>query len=184
MATESERNDRSIAARALRRRHRLHTIAPMPNSSIASTSADSKDAFRKMVFSSPLFRDVDEATKASIVADAKIERFEAGATLMKQGDAGDAIFFVLQGTVRIETLAGASSVALAELGPGACIGEVALVSGRARTATVTAMTSVECGKVRAETLAAATSKSPALLARLQRLIEARAQDAVEKIIGE
>lgn len=156
----------------------------MPHSRAVSASTDSKDAFRKMVFSSPLFRDVDEATKENVVEDAKIERFESGAALMKQGEAGDAIYFVLDGTVRIETRTGASSVALAELGPGACLGEVALVSGRVRTATVTAVTPTLCSKVRAETLAAATTKSPALLARLRRLIEARAQDAVEKIIGE
>jgi CRP-like cAMP-binding protein len=59
--------------------------------------------------------------------------------LTKQGDPGDELFLVLDGVLAVEV----DGRALAELGPGAIIGERALLEGGTRTSTVRALTPVK-----------------------------------------
>ncbi len=66
----------------------------------------------------------------------EIRNLKEGAQLTKQGDPGDELYLVLDGVVRVDV----DGRALAELGPGAVIGERALLEGGTRTSTVTAIT--------------------------------------------
>jgi CRP-like cAMP-binding protein len=59
--------------------------------------------------------------------------------LIKQGDPGDELYLVLDGVLSVE----ADGRALAELGPGAVIGERAILEGGKRTSTVRALTPVK-----------------------------------------
>ena len=68
----------------------------------------------------------------------EIRNLEQGTELTRQGDRGDELFLVLDGVVRVDV----DGDALAELGPGAVIGERALLEGGLRTSTVTAVTPV------------------------------------------
>jgi len=67
-------------------------------------------------------------------------RLGAGETVMQQGDADDDLFLVLSGRlqVRIE-LGGGAAATIEEVGPGGVVGEMALLTGNARAATVTAL---------------------------------------------
>jgi small-conductance mechanosensitive channel/CRP-like cAMP-binding protein len=72
------------------------------------------------------------------VAALSIERlFGAGQTVVRQGRAGDSMFVVCQGRVRVTV--GESSAEVATLGPGAYFGEMSLLTGDPRSATVAAM---------------------------------------------
>jgi zinc transporter ZupT len=64
----------------------------------------------------------------------------AGEALFQAGDPGDALFIVGNGRVQIKSESGSS---IAELGDGETFGEMALLSGRARTATAVPVTDVE-----------------------------------------
>lgn len=66
----------------------------------------------------------------------EIRRFDAGAELMVQGDEGDELFVLLDGVVVVHV----DGEALVELGPGAVLGERAVLEGGRRTASVTART--------------------------------------------
>lgn len=59
----------------------------------------------------------------------------AGKVLMKQGEPGHEMFVILKGKVLVER----NGKKLDERGPGAALGEVALLSKGPRTATVTAL---------------------------------------------
>ncbi len=65
-------------------------------------------------------------------------RFRAGEVIIREGDAGDSLYIVGSGKVRIVRLADGSEIPVAELGRGALFGELALLEGRARTASVIA----------------------------------------------
>jgi hypothetical protein len=90
--------------------------------------------------------ELERELSASIMrSDAKLERrsLDAGEELIKQGDEGRDLFLILDGLVDIEV----DGEEVAELGPGALLGEMALVDGGARTASVYATTPVRVAVV-------------------------------------
>ncbi|MBU0927835.1 MAG: cyclic nucleotide-binding domain-containing protein [Spirochaetes bacterium] len=71
--------------------------------------------------------------------------FAAGDHLMKQGEDGIGLFIILSGKVKIEkTNASGASVEIASNGPGDIMGELAVLDGAKRTATVTATEPTKC----------------------------------------
>lgn len=68
----------------------------------------------------------------------QIRNLPEGTALTRQGEAGDELFLILDGVVTVDV----DGTALAELGPGAVIGERALLEHGRRTSTVTARTPV------------------------------------------
>ncbi len=69
-------------------------------------------------------------------AKAKIQRLRKGKALTKQGDRGDEVFLLLDGVLTVEV----DGEPVAELGPGAILGERAVLEGGVRTATLRAAT--------------------------------------------
>lgn len=83
---------------------------------------------------------------------------EPGETLVNQGDPGDSIFLLLDGVLDVVV----DGEKLAEVGPGAILGERAVLEGGTRTATLRAVTPVKAAK------AAATQIDTAALAEVSR----------------
>jgi len=80
----------------------------------------------------------DEDLKA-LASRGRVRRFTAGTTIFHEGDAGDALYVVVDGRVRISRLSGSGSEAtLALVGAGDCFGELSLFDARPRSATATA----------------------------------------------
>ncbi len=69
-------------------------------------------------------------------AGPKIRAYKRGTTIVAEGEAGGALFLVLDGVVRIEV----GGKRLAEYGPGSVHGERAALEGGLRTATISAVT--------------------------------------------
>jgi hypothetical protein len=65
-----------------------------------------------------------------------IERMKAGDILVRQGDPGDSIFLLVDGVLEVEV----DGERIAEVGPGAMLGERALLEGGLRTSTLRAVT--------------------------------------------
>jgi hypothetical protein len=69
-------------------------------------------------------------------AKPKIRKLKAGDTLVEQGKSGDEMFLLLDGVLRVVV----DGNEVAELGPGAVLGERAILEGGDRTATLIAVT--------------------------------------------
>lgn len=69
-------------------------------------------------------------------AKPKIHKIKAGETLVEQGDPGDELFLVLDGVIAVEV----DGASLAEIGPGAILGERAVLEAGLRTSTLRAVT--------------------------------------------
>jgi cyclic nucleotide-binding protein len=69
-------------------------------------------------------------------AKPRISNLEPGAELVRQGDFGQDVFLVLDGVIRVEH----DGERLAEVGPGAMLGERAALESGSRTATLVAVT--------------------------------------------
>ncbi|NQY32532.1 MAG: cyclic nucleotide-binding domain-containing protein [Coraliomargarita sp.] len=68
------------------------------------------------------------------------KKYAEGETIIKEGEEGKSMFLVENGTVGVSK----SGSQVAELGPGACIGEGALFSRKPRSASVTALSETSC----------------------------------------
>jgi small-conductance mechanosensitive channel/CRP-like cAMP-binding protein len=86
----------------------------------------------------PLFDALTDQETRSLASRARVERYFTGEVVMRQGEPGDSLFIVDEGSVGVAVSHDGRSEKLAELGPAAIIGEMALMTGAARTATVTA----------------------------------------------
>jgi hypothetical protein len=79
-----------------------------------------------------------ELSRLLMGATPTIRRLPAGEVLTRQGSPGDALFLLLDGVLAVDV----DGRVLAEIGPGAVLGERALLEGGTRTATLTAVTPV------------------------------------------
>ena len=77
-----------------------------------------------------------------------IRTWPAGRGAGHPGRAGRSLFLVLDGVVEVASTTGA----LAELGPGAVLGERAVLESACRTATLTAVTRLKVAEVPADAL--------------------------------
>src|SRR4029077_6663105 len=78
-------------------------------------------------------------------AKPQARQFAAGDVLMKQGDEGDEVFLLLDGVLSVEV----DGESVAEVGPGAILGERALLEGGLRTSTLRSLTKVRVAVARA-----------------------------------
>lgn len=76
------------------------------------------------------------ASHGLMAAKPDIRKLAAGTELMRQGEPGDELFLVLDGMFHVTV----DGEVVAEIGPGAIVGERAIVEGGMRTSTVTAVT--------------------------------------------
>lgn len=77
-----------------------------------------------------------------------IRRLKEGDVLTEQGAPGDSLYLVLDGVVDIAV----DGQAVGEVGPGAVLGERAVLEGGRRTATLTAMTAVRVAEAAADAI--------------------------------
>ncbi len=79
----------------------------------------------------------------------KIRKLAAGKTLVEQGERGDELFLLLDGVLAVEV----DGRRVAEVGPGAIVGERAVLEGGIRTSTLRALTPCRIAAARADGIA-------------------------------
>jgi len=84
-----------------------------------------------------IFADLDPAERSRLAAELETIALKRGDVLVRQGETADALYIVVTGRFAI-TVDGRRQ-AIAELGPGQPVGEIAFLAGGPRTATVTAL---------------------------------------------
>jgi CRP-like cAMP-binding protein len=87
-----------------------------------------------------LFAGLDDAELASIAAVSRERSCQKGEVLVRQGDTSGDLFSVLQGRLKVGSVAGeGEEVLLSVVGPGDVFGEIALLDDEPRSATVVAV---------------------------------------------
>jgi CRP-like cAMP-binding protein len=91
----------------------------------------------------PFFHALDAATQEGLRAIAMPRRYEADATLFREGDRSDHVLIVTKGRVKVASLRpGVGEVVLAERGPGDLLGELSAIDGKPRSADAVALDEV------------------------------------------
>jgi CRP-like cAMP-binding protein len=83
---------------------------------------------------SPLFRNLDEMERAQILIIGDIRSYSAEQVLFREGEPGDGLYLVVEGSVRISKTSPTGEEALAVLESPAFFGEMALIDDSARAA--------------------------------------------------
>ena len=137
----------------------------------------------EIIATSHLFKSLDEEGRAKVLESGVVRSYDPGDILFTQDMPGEEMLLVMSGRVKIEATSPAGKIKqLAELGRGACIGEVAVLTGGGRTATVTALEHVDAAAFAAHRIARVLDDYPKVRRILESLVDARARDTVEKII--
>ncbi len=87
----------------------------------------------------PLLAGASEEALADLAADARPFRLLAGDWLLREGDKAEDLYVVVRGRLRVVAQSGSEERTLRILGPGASIGELALLTGAPRSASVQAV---------------------------------------------
>ncbi len=92
---------------------------------------------------SALFQGLDNQTLERVVQLSRLLEAAAGEVVMREGEKADAFYLLLMGEALVQIVDGESDavIELSRVRPGDCMGEMALLSGSPRTATVIAVKS-------------------------------------------
>lgn len=136
-----------------------------------------------IVRGSHLFKSLDDAAREDLLSYAFVQHFDAGEVILREGDLGDTMILLMEGTVRVHTHSALAEIQLADLGRGACVGEVSVLTGSPRTATVDAVTDVTCAVLARHRVERILDGHPRVRELLEALVEGRARNTIERILG-
>ncbi len=103
--------------------------------------------------------------------------YPPGEVLFREGEAGEVMFVIQSGVVRIAKAIGGEDKVLAVLGPGEFLGEMAILNGRPRTATATVVEQTRCLVIEARTLEQMVARNAEIALRLIKKLAKRLASA-------
>ena len=134
----------------------------------------------------PIFRDLEPEALDQLGRYAKHVTLKRGAALFAKGDPGNSLFAVISGTVKMSISSPEGRNAILNLiGPGQVFGEMAVLSGQARSADATANTNCEMFVIDRRDFLPFMRNHPALAMKFIELLcerVRRTSDQVEQII--
>jgi len=108
-----------------------------------SQAEDSVDRLLGALKGIDLFQTLSEAELRTVAGRLRPLHYAAGERILEEGTPGDSFFLIDRGEVRVVRRLGGTPREMARLVEGECFGEMAMLTGQERTATVTAVTDVD-----------------------------------------
>lgn len=118
-----------------------------------------------------LFSHLTRGEIKAIQGEVEIVRFATGGILIREGEPGDCFYIVLNGRLRVYvTLPDGSRQVVGEVGRNESVGEMAILTGEPRSATVQALRDSELVKLSREGFNKLVGRNPELLAKISNII--------------
>jgi small-conductance mechanosensitive channel len=114
---------------------------------------------------------------------AKHVRFGKGETIIHQGEPGESMFILASGSAEVLAQKEGLLLRVGVLGPGECFGEISLLTGEPRSATVTALTDCEVLEIQKLSIGVVLRENPQLAEKLSDTLVMRrlaTKDALER----
>jgi NTE family protein len=124
----------------------------------------------------PIFAALPDAARAQLAAEAPRRRLAAGEWLFRAGEPASSLFAVLSGRLEVVT-DDPEPVVVRDVGRGAAVGELALLTGQARSASVRARRDSELIEVDADRFDALLRRDLATLQALTRTLATQLRDS-------
>lgn len=171
----------AIAVRKKAEKAQEQLAASAPAESAAGVS---EPLFERQVPKSPLFEMLNETEREAIVKEMEIETHDEGSVVLNEGDPGTSMYVIASGEVKVYTRPAnkSGSIYLARLGEGDFFGEVSVLTGKPRTATITASQRTELLRLDKSKLDGVLSKFPGIRKVLDDFYQKRAKHTVEAMI--
>ena len=128
-----------------------------------------------------LFKDIDKDQLAEVIREARLIEFEPDELICNQGDKGEALYIILDGKVRVYISDYKErKILLAILSDNQFFGEISLLTGAPRTASVEAIENTLLCEINANPLKRVINKWPNIKSTLQKYYQERLRDTEEK----
>ncbi|MBI1208769.1 MAG: cyclic nucleotide-binding domain-containing protein [Azospirillum sp.] len=134
----------------------------------------------RIAFFDPLLPD----ELARIAAAGTVTRLAAGTTVFRQGDQADCLYVVIRGEVRVSLDEDGVELTVAHVGTGEFFGEMALIDGGNRSATVSTVVDSELFVLERTAFLAIFTRSPPLLGRLLEGLSRKLRKTTEMLFRE
>jgi len=135
------------------------------------------------VVDTPLFGGFAQDELLEVIRGFRLRTFEPGDVVILEGERGDSLFIVTTGTVKafVRNPQGGEPVMVRRMSDGDFFGEISILSGKPRTATVTAATACELLELDRATLDSITVTYPHVRQVLEEYYVARASTQEEEM---
>ena len=156
------------------RRHGISIPYPIQVQMHGKVSARAVDpvALDAVIRSVDVFASLTDEERAELVRAVKIELYAAGEVIVRQGDSGQSMFVVADGEVVVTLDAPRREVA--RLSGGGFFGEMSLLAGDPRTATVAAVTDCELVEITIDAFRRFVVANPAAVDQMSAAVATRA----------
>jgi small-conductance mechanosensitive channel/CRP-like cAMP-binding protein len=121
----------------------------------------------------PLFDCLDDAQLDNVLHSARINHYGRGERVIEEGADGDSMFIVLRGSVHVSVLRNGANIRLGSMRSGDCFGEMSLLTGERRSATIRADSDCEVLEISKEVMAEVMRDSPQCLTQLSEILAKR-----------
>ena len=130
----------------------------------------------------PLLSDLESGELERIAQVAIPRSFPKGARVFHEGDRSDACYVIREGEVRVtREHSDGRAIALATLGPGELVGELAMLDGGVRSASVEALTDIELLAVSATDMKGLLERNAEITTKLVIALAQRLRETNERI---
>lgn len=129
----------------------------------------------------PIFEALPDDLLATLARQLTAHKVAVGSALFEEGDRADSMYLVESGRLQVEH--GPDRIPIAVVGPGGFVGELGLLLGEPRTATVRALEDCVVLRLRNRDLQAATESSPKLALALTAEIGKRLVNTSQRLTG-
>jgi Cyclic nucleotide-binding domain len=135
------------------------------------------------ILSTPLFEGFSQDELVAVMHGMTLRTWAPGDILMAEGAAGDSLYVLTTGLVKCWVKdAKGNYIMVQDLPEGAFFGEISVLTGRPRTATLTAACDCEALELNKKSLDEITARHPRVLDVLKKFHEQRALDTVQAIL--
>lgn len=158
-------------------------LVEVAHEAMENLSRRSEDATASPVVASPLFSDFSEAELRAVIRGLRLITFEPGDIILSEGEPGDTVFVLATGAVKAFVRNPEGRLRLVrEMGEGSFFGEISILSGAPRTATVTAAARCDVLELDRATLDEIADRHPGVWPVLVQFAEQRSGSQEEERI--
>jgi small-conductance mechanosensitive channel/CRP-like cAMP-binding protein len=147
------------------------------------TIPEEREKARAILQDDPLFQCLDPEQLGALLERSQLNRFGRGERVIEEGAAGDSMFVLLRGTAQVSVARNGSPIRIGVLRAGDCFGEMSLLTGEPRTATVRADNDCEVLEISKLVMAGLLHAAPQCLDQLSELLAKRKMET-EGIVRE